>query len=499
MVGFAAVATRRDLVAYFSSLDPDVFPSPSRQSAEAQVLVLKPGNVVVTFDEPRPSRGAIPRYIVLHENDVDDFFAWSSTFVEALRPLTAFVEVVSRVHWLAARKPPALTSRQQQGMIAAVLMEGLLQSKARVRLPETILPLCQRTLSAVFYQTTKRGSTPPEITDAGGLWTAVRSALDAPNLAYDARFVLEFWGLLVVAFAEPTGGDADALVQTIRNSAFDSGRTVVWTGPSPEPLPSNLEQFLRAPREERLRAVDDRIRRAARHSVEPLLAGAYSGYLLSLVADGDFSMWSTAAEYREMSTLPMWFALFTGLHPKSNILGFAQSIARRLQRLLLDDAAAVDIDAREFLVGQRARTRPNSIVDFPLGVASVMTARLGVGVRGWFSVREPVQLDRRQQRDVAAESEVGRRIMTAPEILEVRQLAERILSLLNRTIHSAGTIPNRMPTQRVGEPFDDPASRGKPESLQSATSSDESSGRRQEQLPFPASQRERGKKGKRKA
>jgi hypothetical protein len=467
-----AVASRDDLVAYFGSLEASSLTLVTTVNSDLLLSNLRRETTLVEFDEVKPFRGSLPSRIVVHEDDVEDFFAWSTTFLESLRPLTAFVDVVSRRQVLERRRPPDLTSRQLQGLVASVLMDGLLQSKTRPRVPDAILPACQRTLSAVFYQTTLAGSTAWETSDAAGLWTAVRASLGSPDLSFGAPNILEFWAAMIEAVRVPETGDREGLIATIRRSSVASPREVFWTGTAPAAVPNGLDRFLKAPREERLRFVDDRISHISRGPGSSLEKSAFGGYLLSLVADGDFSLWSTAASYNDLPTLPLWFAFFTGVHERSNALVFAQSIGRRFMRLL-SNVDEVDVDGREFLVGRRARSRGTGPVDFPLGSVNVMSARLGVGVRGWFSIREPVssaEEPRRETREQTAlrESTPGdasKKTATVPrEVTEARNLAERIMLLLNPLVQ--GSRPAPPPTSRPQVPAPRPSIEPRPPAAQ---------------------------------
>jgi hypothetical protein len=285
------------------------------------------------------------------------------------------------------------------------------------------------------------------------MWTEVRANFTLTDLNYSVSNIIEFWGAILRAIATPDTDDQEDLSATIRRSPVASAHEVFWTGSAPVEVPDALDRFLKAPREERLRFVDGRIARIARGPGSTLQRSAFAGYLLSLVADGDFSLWSTAIGYNDLPTMPLWFAFFTGVHERSNVLVFGQSIGRRIIRSL-SDSDEVDIDAREFLVGRRARSRGAGPVDFPLRSLSVMSARLGVRVRGWFSIRESLATtadEQRRQGSVSQQTvvrdsievDVSRKPVAVPrEVVEARALAERIILLLTPLVHGS-RFPDR--------------------------------------------------------
>jgi hypothetical protein len=434
MPDWTVLATRDDLVAYFATLDASVLfhRNPKHPGA---LLSLQPGTAIVEFGESSPEQRALPKRIIIRSDDVEDFFAWSSTYIDGLRPLTAFIEVLSHKQAEEDRLAPNFSFRATQGLLNAVLMEGLLQSKARTRIPDAILPACQRTLSAVFYQALRLGAAPWEISDASRLWLEIRSALGAPELTFQSHHVIEFWGVISAAFTSPHR--STSLLDSVRRSLTAGAREVFWDGPTTISLPDSLDRFLRAPREERMRFIDDRIKGVSEKRGANISDAALAGYLLSLVADGDFAMWPTAATYEALPTLPLWFAFFTGVHERSNAIVFGQSAIRRIMALLT--GGLVDIDAREFLVSRQARTRTSSAVDFPLGAVNVMSAWLGRDIRGWFSIREGGVLEDRRATNVRDLTETRPPTPTfavPPEIIEARALGDRMMKLLNTVVHA---------------------------------------------------------------
>jgi len=428
------IADRRELGSFFATLDPSKLREESLRegtSGEESVLLrLQPGDSALLFREP-PTRGDLPFRVVIPDGEVEDFFAWTSTYIDSLFPLTGFVEVTEVSQAVAERARPHASARARSALIGPVLLDAVLQTKARNRVPDTILPAALRTLSAVFYQTTIAGSVNSEIADIASLWMAARESLGSSEMPFAVSHVLAFWGRAVSAITEQHSEDElGGIVKRYFQSGADESpwRDSTWDRAfSIEP-----RDIVAASREERLRYIDRRID-SLDQNIDPEVRSAFGGYLLSLLADGDFNLWPTTYAYSSYPTLPLWFGLFVGGSVRGNILSANQSIGRRLLNLLQYRADDVDIDAREFLVSRRVRARASSPVDFPLATYSVLKARLSHEVCGWFSVREvppqqPASSAKREQ-----ESRSGSELRA---ILDARMLAERITRTLAPFTHS---------------------------------------------------------------
>lgn len=433
-----SIATRRDLATFFATLEANNFKPISASSIEAANRLGR-GEVLVDFRSDDPLPGELPTRITIHEDDVEDFFAWASTYVDQLCPLTAFVEVWSRREALEERKPMKLTPRRANAILGAALMDGLLQSRARIRIPDTILPATLRTLSVIFLQEIRSGSAPDEISNAAALWALVREALHSGEMPFSVNHVLSFWGQVVPSFlgSEQRSGESElhrVLGRYFSTSSWDNP----WLGTQLNDLKQlNVDRILRSSREERLRFADLILSELGGTSADAELRAAFGGYLLSLVADGDFSLWSTAIDIRGMPTLPLWFGIFAGGSERTNLLNHNQSVARRLLTLMTNSIDSCDIDARELIISKRLKTR--STVDFPLSSLNILKARLSPYVYGWFPVRE-APATAPTQRDLAMAD--NRRPSPEPQYFqnrhmqEARDLAERLFQLLTKA-----TIP----------------------------------------------------------
>lgn len=429
------IASRSDLASYFATLDASAL-KPTSLDFNQDLSRLRPSHTALNFDLPL-QRGNLPTQIIVRDDDVQDFFAWTSTFVDGLSPLTGFIEVLSVSEFTAKRVGPNLNLRQRNALLGVVLMDGLLQSKARLRIPDSILPAALRTLSAVFYQTIVAGNASHEISDSAASWATIRESIFSPKMPFAIEHILTFFGRIMPLITTSTAVDAnDGMTQVIQSYFSANNNTSIWRDTQWEKAFSiDVSELLLQSREERLRLINSRIDQFdERLSID--MRCALGGYMLSLVADGDFALWPTSLTYPQLPTLPLWFAFFTAGSEQSNILSIGQSIGRRLVNLLRFRAIDVDIDAREFLISRRLRPRANTIIDFPLTSFNVLKVRLGFEVAGWFSVREP------QSSPPQSRSENARR----HAIIEARHAAEYILKTLSPLVHDVRP-PSRSESQ----------------------------------------------------
>lgn len=447
------IADRRELGSFFSGLNRSALRSVPGDVA-MNVQRLQRDEALLEFGEHQ-DKGDLPLRIIVRDEDLQDFFAWTSTFIDTLSPLTGFIAVSSASEATRSRFAPKIGVQARNGLIGAVIMDGLLQSKARVRVPESILPASLRTLSAVFFQAIVSASATPEIADAAGLWALTRETLGSSEMPFNVSDVLSFWAPVSTALLGLQ--DVDDLGRVVQRYLTDDGDYSPWrNGPWEAYFRVDFARVARAPREDRLRYVD-RLLGSVPQNVDANVRAAFAGYMLAVIADGDFNFWPTSMTFTSLPTTPLWFGLFAGGNRESNLLTANQSVGRRLLSLLRFRTDDIDIDARELIISRRVRTKTNSAVDFPLATYNVLKARLATEVCGWFSVREAQtapsssrDADRQRAHDLRA-------------TVEARAMAERIVQLLSPIVH--GVPRDRSPSSQgpdSGQPS--PRSQGDPES-----------------------------------
>ena len=418
------LADRRELSAFFSKLDHSALRSVAG-TVVSNMKFLKKDEALLEFSDRR-SNNDLPTRIIVRDQDLQDFFAWTSTFIDALSPLSGFVPVSSVSEAAFSRDVSIIGVRARNGMIGSILIDGLLQSKIRSRVPDSILPASLRTLSAVFYQAIMAGLTSAEISDAASLWTLTRDALALSEMPFRIAEVLAFWSNVKLALLNPE--DSSELGQVLRKYFNDDYESSPWQR-SPWATLFNVEfqRMAHAPREERLRFVD-KLLSSIPAETDVNVRSAFAGYALAMIADGDFNFWPTSLTFA-MPATPLWFGLFAGGHRETNLLSANQSIGRRLLNLLRYRADDIDIDARELIISRRVRTKTNSVVDFPLATFNVLKARLAADVCGWFSIRDIPQAPPVTSRfaDISLTFDLK-------TIVEAKTFAERIVQLLSPTV-----------------------------------------------------------------
>ncbi|MDQ2680371.1 MAG: hypothetical protein M3Y21_05030 [Candidatus Eremiobacteraeota bacterium] len=369
----------------------------------------------------------------MRADDIEDFFAWASTYIENLSPLTGFTQVWSDEEVLADRKPPDIQGRKLCAIIGAVLIDGLLQSKARLKVPDAILPATLRTLSMVFMQCILVGSPSNEISGAASSWTVIRDSLNSPEMSFPVQNVVSFWGQVIEAICSG-GAQRSDLTVAIERYINSSSRVNPWQGAHAELLSLKLDDMFQLSREERMRSVDTLLGRIAQSRIGDAEKSAMGGYVLSLVGDGDFALWSTAVStntYGGMSSLPMWFGFFTAGSEKTNILSFGQSLGRRLLNLAEYRQEDIDIDARELQISRRLRTRATSSIDFPVATFNVLKAKLAPQVCGWFSIRDASPAVQQPSKGVPSpEPQQATAQFNAKRLQDAKAAAERLLLML---------------------------------------------------------------------
>ncbi len=382
-MNFYAITSRGDLGEFLVKLDPRKV---NVQSGTIKHIAarLHRGEYLLDFGVRSPEIGDLPETIIVDESELREFYAWCATFVTSLRPISAFTAVKgSRA---ASLQPDFLAPSDQVigGMLGLVLIEGLLQSKVRGRVPDLIIPTCSRTLSAVFLQLAMNGCSFSDIADSATEWFLVRDYLGAPKLSFDSERVSDVWSWIFRAIGQGQNVDIRtvlhyATVDAESSRFFKNAETLFGS--------ANGSLHLRT-REDQIRNFDRMVDHIITHGMQTNLGvAAYAGHYLATISNGDFALWPTSLDQVNLETLPLWFAFFCGLHDNSNILSFAKSSTRRILSLIMK-RTVVDVDAQDLLSGSGRSANGGPPFDFPLLNQHELVVRLRGPAIASFTIRD---------------------------------------------------------------------------------------------------------------
>lgn len=342
------------------------------------------------FEEAQP-------IIAVEADEMRDFLAFVATYVGTYVPFTAFFRVVPSA---LTRSLPDTSARFKPDLLApligAVICDAAVQIGSQTRAADISLQACLATPSAAVCRASLLTYEPHLCEMALRRWFSVRNELLGPNLKIHPEEMILFWGTALDSLSSQRGfSESDqskivsefvGLVRETSGIATDNA----WSKIAPIiPAAREFSGALRSTREDRVRALAE-VARLLRQSAAPELSSMLLGYFVAQIADGSMNYLSLACSVEpDRTSVPLWFGLFSGLNPNTDIMTAGECLGRRVARRLSPlagfGAITADFSYEEFLLylqeGRIDRVRTDN--------QSILEIELLPGVNGRYRINRP--------------------------------------------------------------------------------------------------------------
>ena len=435
-----AILSRDDLGSYLSrpnlkSLDMTLASAP------------KKNQVVLEFSDNNLLISGMPRKIIVPDEELEQFFAWTATYFDALSPITSFIDVVPASEDFPASKI-VLPEERIKVLVTIAVVEAAVQiRRSKARQGPGMFAASLRCVSWVYAQCLARGKSQRDLATTLERWLRVRSTLTGVDTPFRFEYITAFWNEMLPLFGVRGNTKAHGDLMRINTVVLERGYVDLeyWSSASAALRSSSqVENILRGPRQERVELFDEAARSLPNGDENLELYAAYCGYLGSRVSDGGLELWNVVSERsNRFPTMPLWFAFYCGARNNTDLMAFERAVPWRLTREL--ETTRFDIDAREFMVLSRGKGINTS--DLHVASPGSISARLAPDITASFLVREPVahsQPDERPQ--PSRQSKNDHNVRAA--ISEARILSEKMTAALARVQQALDAINS--PQQDLG-------------------------------------------------
>lgn len=300
---------------------------------------------IITSDNPLENIGSA--VVVVDRRKVREFFAFVSTYIAEFSPFTAFFRVITTddLELLPAEIGLSISGpkpRQIEKLVGVAIMEAALYTLARGTNDDgksISLAAANATFSAAAIQGLRLGPM-VDVLSIGKGWQSLRSLVGGERLPLDIERLIRFWHLVRLSLY---GGHPketrpeDFNIAAAMRHAVGNGRV---TDDVLEELLSLVPEInvriprFRGPREQKARAVQEVLSSlASLGSGETQTRECLAGCLLSVLGDGSFKFLPFALSLSSsLPMAPLWFALWSGLQPSSDLMTAFNCLGRRLAR-----------------------------------------------------------------------------------------------------------------------------------------------------------------------
>ncbi len=354
--------------------------------------------------------------IAVEERTIENFLAFTSTYISTHAPFTAFYQVIS-IGFLSkiieAVNEPKPASWPTE-LVGIAIAEAAVQMGERGQSIESVSVLaCRATLSNAVITALSVGygdDTVPLVTKN---WRRVRDVVGYDSLRLNAELIEEFW--MIVSAALRRGRKSTRRTKRtlpivkfvenyLRDRSLNEGAWKLLTRDIRDVQTAN--EALAGTRESQVRSFDKfaSILVAADH-VDLQIRASIAGFLISILAQGSFRYLKMAQALEdELPTTSLWFALFASLNKRGDVLSFGGSLGRHLVRqfqtpYLPLSTPNADIAVDEFEVLARDS---HSHTSFRTEFTNSISVELIPGVSGRFRAPRTARVDAEKTTAVAS-------------------------------------------------------------------------------------------------
>ncbi|TGP24226.1 MULTISPECIES: hypothetical protein [unclassified Mesorhizobium] len=353
--------------------------------------------------------------IVVPEEDLRDFLAWTSTYISSYAPFTAFFRVLTTTDLLKfdllQNRLPVLPHSLLTAMACIAVAEAVVQMPQAPRsIANVSVQACQATFSYAALKALASGLHPADLPELSEAWAHARLLTADTPLRFDADSSAMFWMMVtssLIGDSDVTRTDAgtwtEAIDDLIQTARYERPLKLSFAWQQIEraiPFAESTEKQFEFPREEQLAFLDRTAQALVRSSLPKALSEAWVGFLTARLSNGSFDYVGVLEGVRD--ALPgslLWFALFSCWRPGFDGLVNGRCLGRRVarevfERTSLFDAPTCDISLTEYdmLGASRSadslRTKVSSVVDIEL--LPLISSKF----RGAASVRSDVVRDK---------------------------------------------------------------------------------------------------------
>lgn len=430
----AAVITREEFVAWVSKRRAEI----ARLSEPSQLRskIGKGRYGVVWQSDDLFDQDSNPIFVVRRE-DVDDFFAFASTYIQDYRPFSAFYRVSTPENLdreISSPRERILPDQMAARLVGVSIAEAFVRSAGRIASAEEMpLTAVGATVAMALAATVAHGYDSGLIFEVARRWVVVNKLLGEAENSPLVSTAIEIFHAASLSMhgkhrAPPDGPVSRAAIIAQHLSVDETFSEHGWRLLT-EGWPELTASFagLRGPREDRIKTFD-RCSNFLRQNIKPQdesLADCIGGCALALVAEGSFQYMQLSRVFLpDMPGAILWFGFWSSLFKSSDILTIGNCLGRRAARDYLAphnifDRPKDDIAFDEFdVIGLTA------IKELRSAANGVLSIELLPGISGKFKLTKA-------SRDAQYPAD-NKTIVAAGELSELRFLLDRADSALRR-------------------------------------------------------------------
>lgn len=288
---------------------------------ENQLLTTPTANQIIALWSSDPSKSAqLPEALICQDGAQNDWAAWITTFAARIRPFSAYMRLLTDTEFqvLSKRSETPEIGRIAWPISGLILGEVLRCSNLQDKALETLSASAfTSTLSYVIFRAAAIYPDYREWSDLFKMWEHVREITHQPTRNIESSEISRVCGIVLNAMG--IGGISKLMSQ----GDLDLSQVCSQIINSPQYVPANLpgsdlflydEDIMHGPREDRVRAFEEFLKRIGKSSTRISEAMPFViGYFSSRIAPGAMRHSSILNQVaKQYPTALLWYGFFSG-------------------------------------------------------------------------------------------------------------------------------------------------------------------------------------------
>ena len=287
----------------------------------------------------------LPNVIVVANGRLQEFFAWTSTYLKACQPLSAVCRTVTPQEATAfSQSSPSSFSFSLQSVALGLIIAETATYADTVDISRLPRVGFAGTLSFVLSRALSLPDSAVPLEELGHRWKLTRELTKQREVLLDFGDVLDVWSIALATVLDqrkamfsnmvtPTAQSRDivAACEQIRSEGALSPNT--WDKLTRGLIDKGFDpDELSGPREDRVAHVEAILGNISRkRQKRNVLQGFVCGYIASRIAPGSIEHISLLKPFlAEIPSLLLWYALCASLDPRCTIQNFGNGLGRRI-------------------------------------------------------------------------------------------------------------------------------------------------------------------------
>ncbi|MDR7867749.1 MAG: hypothetical protein RIN56_13125 [Sporomusaceae bacterium] len=314
-------------------------------------------------EDPR-QWGKIPSVIVLDKITPREFFAWTGTYLNYCRPLTAHCHVVNREIFQAAIETHThfTLGNLETICIGMIIGEAATYLAGQSDINRLSMTAFAGTYSFTMSRAVASNMVMPKKDGVGELWLKARRLTGQKLLSLSIDDLDQVWRTVFDIskhshFKMLYSGSTNEIISSACRQISITGEISEdnWRILTRDLFEKNVtNELLKGPREERVIQVEKALTLLSQQSGPDKVKLAFiGGYLASRIAPGTFDHYELLIPYlSKLPTLLIWYGLFAGLSIESKLRNFGFGIGRRIVRDIVQEDSILNRPKCDISIGE---------------------------------------------------------------------------------------------------------------------------------------------------